>query len=124
MNQDFDQLLRAQKLMAQAMGCASNSLPNNRTVSEARSHMRIAMEKLNEARQTQMRKHGQQHPPETWWDKMKTATGEAPMANVSNEAYARTLDQLNAMISEEKQKLADLEGNVQAKAKNTKLFND
>lgn len=128
---NVDHLIKAQKLMAQAMACASNSMSNNTKVSEAKGHMRMAIGKLEEAtRKVQLRKKPDVEPQKAFANQASTVKQPtAANTKVAQEAYMRTLDMLNAMIAEEKDNLANLENVVQEKAaqektKKSDLFHD
>ena len=125
MRSDFKELARAQSLLTQALGCANKALAPNQNITEAKAHIRQAISKLNKnEKKTQMRKEAAQTEYDKWWGGLSNTAKEAPLANVSAEAYNKTLEQLNMMIEQEKSSLNNLEKKVQTKSQNSGLLND
>lgn len=107
----IDQLLRTQNLLAQALGAAQKCLPSDKHMTEARIHMRQALQRIETASKGELRKKkneaSQNH--EKWWGDI---VANSPYANMSKEAAMKSLSQLNELIACEKQKLADIEKDV------------
>ena len=117
MRSDFKELARAQALLTQALGCANKALAPNQNITEAKAHIRQAINKLDKnEKKTQMRKEASQTEYDKWWGGLANTAKEAPMANVSAVAYNKTLEQLNMMIEQEKSSLNNLEKKVQTKS--------
>jgi len=105
-----DELGRAKSLLSQAMSVALNSMPNNSSVTEARQHMKQAINKLDKAQKSQLRKReltGQQF--ENWWGNVQSGTSAVAAQPMAEHAQVAALGNLNSMIEEEKNKLAELE---------------
>lgn len=116
MNKEFEQISKIQLLLSQALGVALNSLPANRSVVEAKSHIKQAMGKLEHAQKLQLkRKQTNEADFQKYW-----GTVQSPM---SNTATQKSLAELNAMIDNEKTKLAELEKKSQTQLPN-EMFND
>lgn len=114
-----DQLQRAQNLMTQALRCAGSFLSNDKNLAEAKSHIKNAINKIEKTKQA---KKANKEEKVSFWDDITAKTVNQPMANVSQEAYNKTLKQLNFMIDEEKKKLEDLE-KIQNQPPINDLFN-
>lgn len=116
----IDQLYKAKSLLHQAMQAAADSLPNNKLVMEARQHIRKAVEKIDTASQDYVQKKRMNNSQfEHWWGEIQSGVASANMAAMSPQAQIKSLAQLNAMIDEEKQKLAELEQQVTTSNSNT-----
>lgn len=125
MNSDFEQLTKAQALLAQALSCARSSMSNNANLGDAKNHMRHAIDKLQKVnRKTQMKKQVTQTEHDNWWGQVVAGTVNASVANVSQEAYSKSLKELNMLIDSEKKKLDDIENQVRPTQQKTELFND
>lgn len=119
---NMDKLSKAKQLLAQALGMASTALPNDTGMSEARGHIRQAIKKIeNVVKEEVKRTQGRQYYHEKWWGDIMA---HAPEAQMSHQAAARTLKELNSMISEEQKKLALLEQEVADKTKQQKILED
>jgi len=124
MKSDFEHLAKAQALLAQALGCARNSMSHNPSVTEAKNHIRHAIDNLQKVnRKTQMRKQETQTQHDLWWGEVTAGAVNMPMANVSQEAYAKTLKELNMMIDSEKKKLDNLDTQVRPQPQQTVVLN-
>lgn len=125
MNSNFEQLTKAQSLLAQALSCARSSMTNNTNVVEAKNHMRHAIDKLQKFnRKTQMKKQVVNTEHENWWGEVVAGTVNMANSNISQEAYSRSLKELNMLIDSEKKKLDDIENQVRPTQQKTELFND
>lgn len=117
------QLERAQSLLSQALSAAVSSMPNNRSVLEAKGHIKQAMTKLDKAQKTQTRKRelsGSQF--DTWWGHIQAGTAMGAHSPMAEESRNRSLSELNSMIGAEEDKLAELE---KSDPKNTnQILND
>ncbi len=109
------ELNRAKNLLNQAISVALNSMPENKSVQEARNYMKRAINELDNATKSQVQKKvnsntlHQQH-----WNNLVAGGVHASIANgahsqTANETYSRSLSQLNMMIAREEDKLAELE---------------
>lgn len=104
------ELERMKGLLSQALGVAANSMSSNRSVVEAKGHIRQAINKIEHTVQTQTRRQQTAKSQyEQWWSTIQAGTANAAMANMSPEARMKTLQQLNTMIAQEQQKLTTLE---------------
>lgn len=116
------QLDRVKDLLGQALGVALQSMPNDRSVAEARTHMRQALNKIDLVQKKQNKvKRMTQNQFESWWGNVQAGTSELAASPMSPEAQVKSLSQLNAMIEQEKQKLQDLE---KAQSMSDQLLND
>lgn len=105
-----DQLVRSMHLLSQALGAAGQSMPNDKNVIEAKTHMRQAMKKLEGANKTYARRLQKTiTDANNWWGNVVAKT---PVAKMSEQSAIRTLDYLNGLIAEEKQTIAQLETKV------------
>lgn len=106
------QLERAQSLLSQALSAAVSSMPNNRSVIEAKGHIKQAMTKLDKAQKTQTRKRDLNSSQfETWWGNVQAGAAAGAHSPMSEESRTRALDQLNSMIGVEEDKLSELDKN-------------
>lgn len=105
----MDQLSRAKGLLTQALSAALASMPNNRSVQEARMHMKKAMNELDNAAKTQTKKVSTQNDFQQWWGNVTAGVGMAAHSPISQEANHKSLNVLNGMIKQENDKLDDLE---------------
>lgn len=106
------QLEKAQNLLSQALSAAISSMPNNRSVLEAKGHIKQAMTKLDKAQKTQTRKRDLNSSQfETWWGNVQTGAAMGAHAPMAEEARNRALNQLDSMIDIEEDKLAELDKN-------------
>lgn len=123
--ENMDQLYRAKGLLTQALSAALHSMPNNRSVQDARLHMKKALTELDHAANSQTHKKRMNEDQfKTWWSNVVSGTANQAQAPTSSEAQQKSLNQLNSMIEEEKKKLDELEKqSIQPDAK-TQVFND
>jgi len=111
-DQQFD---RVKDLLGQALRAAVNNLPNDRSVVEAKTHMKQALAKIDEAGRTRKRrKEMTQTQFESWWGNVQSGTSQLAASPMSAQAQMKSLDQLNAMIDDEKRKLDELEKQSQS----------
>lgn len=110
MDKGFEQLGKMKGLLAQALGVANHSMEYNRSVNEAKSHIRQAIRSVDKATKSQIRKKQiTESQFQTWWGNIQAGTAHAAMAPMPQEANAKSLDALNKMIETEENKLKDLE---------------
>jgi hypothetical protein len=110
MDKGFERLGQIKGLLSQALGVAVHNMQNNRSVDEAKSHIRQAINSVDKATKKQMRKRQVTESQfETWWGHIQSGTANAAMAPMSAEAHAKSLAELNNMIETEESKLKDLE---------------
>ena len=105
-----NQLGKAQNLLSQALSTAMSSMPNNRSVLEARGHIKQAMNKLDKAQKTQIKRKsltGTQF--ENWWGNVQSGTAMGAHAPMSEVARTKALGELDSMIDTEKDKIAEIE---------------
>lgn len=126
MKEQINELARAKSILSSVLGTALNSMSDNRNVSEARGHIKQAINKLESVQKTQIkRKKNNQTAFEQWQNVLAGVSSSPTTASaVSNNV---SLDQLNSMIDEEKQKLDDLEkasGTTKDDEDDSKLFMD
>lgn len=110
MSNKMDELMRARGLLTQALSAALNSMPQNKSVQEARVHMKKALNELDNAAKTQTRKRTvSQDQYHQWWGNVVSGAAAGAHSPLTEESRHRSLDQLNKMIETERQKLDDLE---------------
>lgn len=108
------QLNRVKNLLGQALGVALQSMPHNKSVAEARTHMRQALDKINLVQKKQNKaKRMTQNQFEGWWGNIQSGTSELAASPMSSEAKTKSLSQLDSMIEQEKRKIQDLEKNLE-----------
>jgi len=106
----IQELDRVKDLLHQALSVALQSMPNDRSVSEARTHMRQAIKKIDHAANRQdNRKRMTQDQFQSWWGGVQSGVSSLAASPMSAEAQQRSLSALNSMIAEEKRKLEELE---------------
>lgn len=106
----LDQLNKARSLLTSALSAALASMPNNRSVQEARAHMKKALNELDNAAKTQVRKKAasaDQH--KQWWGEVMNGAAATAHQPVTAETQHRSLAQLNKMIEAEQAVLDELE---------------
>jgi hypothetical protein len=110
MSNKMDELMRAKGLLTQALSAALNSMPTNKSVQEARMHMKKALNELDNAAKTQTRKRTvSQDQYHQWWNNVVSGVAAGAHSPIAEETRHRSLDQLNKMIEVERQKLDELE---------------
>lgn len=123
----INELYRAKGLLQQALGAALNSMPNNKSVQDARMHMKKALNELDNAAKTQLRKKSMTEDQfKTWWGNVMSGTTAIAQQPMTAEAQVKSLAQLDAMIAEEQKKINEIEKS-QAAAQppaTPDLFND
>ncbi len=121
----INQLQRTKELLTQAMSAASNSIPNNRDVVEAKHYIRKAIENIEYASKNQIRKKENVKTQfDNWWGNIQSGVAKASSAN---EGHVKSLAALNAMISEEQKKLNELEleaNKISEKPEDPQLLSD
>jgi hypothetical protein len=118
----IEQLNRAKALLQQAMTAATAAMPNNHAVTEARSHMRRAISELDNAAKTQdKRQTANETGAKKWWGQIVSGVANQP---VTQEAANKSLAALNAMMSVEEKKLADLQAEAEKPTAADQLFRD
>ena len=109
------ELDRVKNLLGQALSVALNSMPNNRSVTEARSHMKQALEKIDVAQDSLAKKKSMiKSQSESWWGNIQAGTSALAASPMTVETHQKSLSQLDAMIEGEKKKLQDLEKQAQS----------
>lgn len=99
------ELEKASSLLLQALKIIGNFSDSNAI--EARHHIRRATEKINILQRSKEKKsQSTQTEYQKWWGHVQAGVASMPM---SREAHMKTLAQINAMINQEEQKLAELE---------------
>lgn len=104
----INELNRAKGLLTQALSAALNSMPNDRSVQEARMYMKKALNELNNAAKTQIKKKTMTQDQQ-WLSNVNSGIAAVAHSPMSQESQHRSLQQLNAMIAEERKKLDELE---------------
>jgi flagellar biosynthesis chaperone FliJ len=97
---------------------ALDNAGNDPALSEARSYIRQAITKLEHVSR---RKEKGPTQSQQWWDKIIAGTAQSP---TTPQAGARSLKELDAMISAEQKKINELEKSVQDKTKSPGLLQD
>lgn len=110
MDSGFKQLGKVKSLLTQALGVAQHHMQNDRSVSEAKIHMKRAINEIDKASKRKLRKEKMTNDQfETWWGNIQSGTTAAANAAMTPEAQQKSLEELNAMIDEEKKKIEELE---------------
>lgn len=97
---------------------AGSSL-NNKHIIEAKNYIRKAILSLENASKNETKKQNNQAEFDTQWGHLQP---NIPITPMSKEAQMKCLSQLNAMISEEQKKLAEME--KQATPEDSGLFSE
>lgn len=120
-----DELTRAKNLLSQALSVALNSLPRDKSVQEAKVHMKKAMSGLDSAIKTQTkRKPALENQYQTWWSKVTAGTAKQAFGNTSAESCAKSLSMLNAMGQKTSQELDELEKKSKQLDESDEIFNE
>lgn len=107
MSSRTDQIQKTKDLLKYALRVVGSTMINNPSVSEAKSHIRQAVNKLESVSERQSKKaHQSQTQFEGWWGDVVSGVAASPVAPQARYAVVKTLDD---MISEEQKKLAELE---------------
>lgn len=108
-----NEIKRAKGLLNQALIVASNSMPRNHSVQEAKAHIKKAINELDVAVKSYVKKkHESESTYQNWWTNIVSATVNQSLANNSpeaNVANVKSLSQLNSMIAQEEKNLEELE---------------
>ena len=109
MDKGFEQLGKMKGLLAQALGVANHSMKSSRSVDEAKQHIRQAINSVDKAAKSKLKKEQATETQfQTWWGTIQAGTVAAAAANMSAEASVKSLDQLNKMMKVEEDKLKEL----------------
>ena len=85
-------------------------MQNHRSVNEVKQHIKQAIQSVDKAKKSQARKKQLTESQfEMWWGNIQAGVANAASATVSQEANAKSLEQLNKMIKTEEDKLKDIE---------------
>lgn len=118
-----DRLIKAKDLLQQAFLLAGQH--EGQQVSEARSHIKQAMIKLEQmSKKSQMNKQQNQNQAHNWWNNVVAGTTQISAGQHSQESHVKSLKQLNDLISEEQKKLAELEKMSTTNVTNQDLLSD
>lgn len=110
MDKGFEQLGQMRNLLTQALGVANHSMQNHRSVNEVKQHIKQAIQSVDKAKKSQARKKQLTESQfEMWWGNIQAGVANAASATVSQEANAKSLQELNKMIKTEEDKLKDIE---------------
>lgn len=109
---NIDQINRAMNLLSQALGAATNSLTNDKSVIDAKSHIKTAMKKLESAKVDHANKKiKQQTLHEKWWGNVKS--GVSNFDPVPNPMVAsKSLKNIQSLIKAEQNKIDTIEQKV------------
>jgi multidrug resistance efflux pump len=106
----IDEVDKVKNLLHTALNVALHSMPNNRSMADARTHMRQALKKIEHVSQQQSsRKRMTQDNFQQWWGDVQAGVAAQPM---SAQAQQKSLAVLNSMIDAEKSKIDELEKRV------------
>lgn len=85
---------------------ALNALSNQSTgLSHVKSTIKSAIGKLDEAANKKKKQITEQ---QSWWSEIEAGVANQATAPMSQEAYSKSLDQINQMIGKEEDKLKEL----------------
>ena len=109
---NIDQINRAMNLLSQALGAATSSLTNDKSVVDAKSHMKTAMKKLESAKADHVNKKAKQQTlHEKWWSDVKSGVGNFnPIADPM--VASKSLKKIKSLIEAEQNKIDKIEKNV------------
>lgn len=114
MPRKIDQLEYAKDLLGQALGAAMNTMPNDRSVSEAKGHIKQAINKIDKVVKAQTKKKAMtQTQHDLWWGEIQAGTTNVAGIPTSAEVQQKSLDKLNSMIDDEQKKIDDIEQDSQ-----------
>jgi hypothetical protein len=114
MDKGFKQLGQVKSLLTQALGVATHHMQSDRSVTEAKTHIKRAINEIDKASKKKLRKEKMTNDQfETWWGNVQSGTTALANAGMSPEAQQKSLDQLNAFIEDEQKKLDDLQKQAQ-----------
>lgn len=111
-----DRIETVASLLSRALSLSSGV--NDHRISEARVHMRAALERVQKHNTVEHRKDAQQQKlHDQWWGTVTAGAAKASMAQTAHiseghtaaEAYSRALKQIDFMLQEEYEKLRELE---------------
>lgn len=115
----MDQINRAKSLLSQALGAVANAMPNDNSVGEVKGHIKKAIQKIETAQQSQLRKQSQKETQhQKWWGEITAGVGKAP---ISQKAAMKTIQELNKLIGLEQFKIEDIDKKIDGQSK---LLND
>lgn len=109
----IEKIHHAKALLNQAMKIASDSMPNNRDIMEAKHNIQKAIGNIEDAsKKHQSKKQNGQDQFDKWWGSIQSGVANMAHANISKEATQKSLAELNAMIKEQSNVIDSLEQNV------------
>lgn len=120
-----NEITRARGLLTQALSVALNSMPTNKSVLEAKSHMQKALASLENVTKEEVRKKsmsGEQF--KNWWGNVVGGTSAVAHQPMSAESRNKSLSQLDAMIAEEQKKIDEIEKKAQQLSSSDDLLSD
>lgn len=104
---EIDQLTRAKNILTSVLSTAVHNMGEKQVVQEAKNHIKTAIRKLEAVEQkSQARKQNMYNEYKQWWADTTESIQVGPM---TPQVAKTVLGNLNAMINEEKKKLAELE---------------
>ena len=124
MKEQLDQLNKAKGILNSVLGVAVHNMGQSSNIQEARGHIRQAIKKLESEQKTQIRKRKPEHTPYDSWKDVLAGVPSAPESPMAAQAPIMSLDHLNAMIDEEKSRLAELEKDSQNTDQDGNLLTD
>ena len=105
-----DQLGRIKGLLSQALGVANHNMKSNRSVDEAKSHIRQAIKNVDKASKSKSIKAQQTETDyQQWWGNVQAGVASVAASPMSAEANEKSLNELDKMIGDEETKLKELE---------------
>ena len=104
MKENFDQLSKAKKMLSQVLGVALNSAESNKVVQEAKDHIKKAIVKIDMA--SDLSSENVVSQDNQWWDDV---VANAPFVNITKEQADKAVNQLDAMIDAEKEKISEID---------------
>ena len=105
------ELTKTRSLLTQALSTALASMPHNRSMQEASSHIRAAIEKIDGVTEHEISRKQKmsQNQFETWWGNIQSSVAKQSVSPMSAEASQKSLNQLNGMIAQEQAKLGEID---------------
>jgi len=124
MKEQLDQLNKAKSILNSVLGVAIHNMGQNSNVQEARGHIRQAIQKLESEQKKQIRRKKPEHTPYDNWKDVLAGVPSSPVSPMTAQAPIMSLDHINAMIDEEKSRLAELEKDSQNTDQDGNLLTD
>lgn len=115
-----NQILKTKEMIDNILNSIVDLMPNNKDMSEVRHHLKQASKCMDKISNSQKRKNNDKTQFESWWGNVMSGTAKMAQGNVSSQAIAKSLKNLQSMIDEESDKISSIE----TKVENSKFLTD